>query len=458
MLVAHARAQCSWVRSFPGRPRGAKLAAPPDPLFSLVTRIVEQTDESLLTSTHHGTTLELPPSTPELMDALRHDREALVRDAMLWQRWVRYAALGAIVALALVFGESRSREMLVPITLTTLAYAFVVAATSEIIRRAEIVHEYRLPALLVTADIATLAALVWMSGSPAEMGRILMGGSLVVQAAVFYFGKRLGAYAAGVAMLAYLVTTNIYPSAVTLAPPTLPHLFFSLGIFGLVSVVIISAYGNFRARMNQLRLFCKLVEEGDPAPNFSLGMDNRPDDLTLVARSFEAMRRRLAEQIGTDSLTGCLNRRALESRLRTEWRQARRRSSTVAIMAIDIDHFKNINDTHGHPFGDIVLKEIAGIMMETARDTDAVARLGGDEFVIVLPDTGWQGALTFAERLRRRVNDFEFASATVTMHLTISVGVALARGSDPNSPELLLQEADNSLYKAKSGGRNRIFA
>jgi diguanylate cyclase (GGDEF)-like protein len=289
------------------------------------------------------------------------------------------------------------------------------------------------------------------------MDRILMGATLAVQLAVFYFGRMLGTYAVLLAALAYLLATRIALTS-DVPNPSLPDVSYSLGVFGLVSAVLITAYGNFRTRMNRLRLFCKLVEEGDLTPSFVLGVDKRPDDLTLLGRSFEAMRARLAEQIGTDPLTGCLNRRALETRLRAEWRQAKRRSSTVAVLAIDLDHFKQVNDTRGHPFGDIVLQELAGIMKATARDTDAVARLGGDEFVIVLPDTGWQGALTFAERLRRKVDDFDFGASTASIRITISVGVALARGTDPISPEMLLQEADRSLYKAKSGGRNRIFA
>jgi diguanylate cyclase (GGDEF)-like protein len=415
-------------------------------------------EESLLTTTLIGTTLELPTSTPELVEALRHDRELLVREALLWQRWVRYTALAAVVTLALAFGSPPREAMLLPIALTALGYVLCVGLTAELIRRAEVVDEHRLPTLLVTADIAAMAMLIWVSGTPAEMGRILMGATLVVQLAVFYFGRLLGSYAALLAALAYLLTTRIAPSSGIVQDQSLPHLLFSLGVFGLVSGVLVTAYGSFRVRMNRLRLFCKLVEEGDLTPSFALGVDKRPDDLTLLARSFEAMRSRLAEQIGTDPLTGCLNRRALESRLRAEWRQAKRRSSTVAVLAIDLDHFKDINDTHGHPFGDVVLQELAGIMKATARDTDAVARPGGDEFVIVLPDTGWQGALTFAERLRRKVDDFDFGAATNPTRITISVGVALARGTDPISPEMLLQESDRSLYKAKTGGRNRIFA
>jgi diguanylate cyclase (GGDEF)-like protein len=84
--------------------------------------------------------------------------------------------------------------------------------------------------------------------------------------------------------------------------------------------------------------------------------------------------------------------------------------------------------------------------------------VGGDEFVIVLPDTGWQGALTFAERLRRRVDDFSFGPPGMALSLTVSVGVALGRGSDPITADMLLNDADTALYKAKTAGRNRVFS
>ena len=404
-----------------------------------------------------GPTLEYPATTPELVEALRHDREVLVREAILWQRWIRYVGFLAVVLLALLFGRERAR-MLLPVAGVALGYVLCVALTAAIVRRAVTVHEIRLPAFLVTADVVALAAITWLSGTPSEASRILIAGVLVVQLAVFYFGRWLGIYSAVISILAYLLVAELLPRHVPGVRPTIAQALFTLALFAMVSGVLVTAYGNFRARMNRLRLFCKLVEDGDLTPALALGVEKRPDDLTLLARSFDAMRLRLAEQIGTDPLTGCLNRRALETRLRAEWRQAKRRGSTVAILAIDLDHFKNVNDTRGHPFGDVVLQEVAGIMKATARDTDAVARLGGDEFVVVLPDTGWQGALTFAERMRRNVDDFAFGAATGAIALTISVGVALARGTDPISPEMLLQEADRSLYKAKTGGRNRIFA
>jgi len=107
--------------------------------------------------------------------------------------------------------------------------------------------------------------------------------------------------------------------------------------------------------------------------------------------------------------------------------------------------------------GDLVLQELAEIMKTTARETDAVSRVGGDEFVIVLPDTAWQGAMAFAERLRRNVDEHTFGGDEM-LDITISVGVAHARGTDSLTAEELLEQADRNLYKAKDGGRNRISA
>jgi diguanylate cyclase (GGDEF)-like protein len=405
-----------------------------------------------------GAAVELSTNTPEFVEALRHDRQALVRDALLWQRWVRYLGLATFVVMSLAFGRESWARMLRPLALTSLLYLSCVVATTAVVRRARSVHRWHIPAILVSADVAGIAAMIWISGTPADAARILIAALLVVQLAVFYFGWGLGTYAAVLAGLAYLAVAAVAPPLAVGPRPSATQVMYTLGLFALVTGVLIAAYGDFRARMNRLRLFCKLIEDGDLAPALPAANEKRPDDLTLLARSFESMRTRLAEQVGSDPLTGCLNRRALETRLQAEWRQAKRRGSTVGVLAIDVDDFKKINDERGHPFGDVVLRELAEIMKSTARDTDAVARVGGDEFVIVLPDTGWQGAITFAERIRRKVDDFSFGGATGEIPLTISIGVALARGTDPVSPEILLQEADRTMYKAKNGGKNRIFA
>jgi hypothetical protein len=158
-----------------------------------------------------GMTVEMPAATPELEETLHRDRESLVRDALLWQRWVRYAGLLALVVLALLLGERSNRDMLIPVALVALAYVLCVALTGERIRRAAAVHASRLPALLVTADVLALASLVWLTGSPAVAPRLLLGALLVVQLAVFYFGWGLGTYAAAISAVAYILIALVLP-------------------------------------------------------------------------------------------------------------------------------------------------------------------------------------------------------------------------------------------------------
>lgn len=403
-------------------------------------------------------TAERRDTTSELREALRRDQVDLEREVVVWQRRVRYLALGALALISLVF---IGPEALPLAALAAIAAAYIgcVAATAWYVAHTPgRAMRGWLPTVLLTADIAAIAALCYLMSSPTEMYRVLVLGTVSVQLSVFYFGTRQGAWAAALALVAYLALSLVVDPHVAGARPPVSTVAFNATLFVLVAAVLVSTFGSFRARMNRMRLFCKMVEAGETTGTLGLTEELRPDDLTLLARSFEAMRNRVAELIGTDSLTGCLNRRELEVRLRSDWRLARRRGATVAILAIDLDRFKDINDTRGHPVGDKVLQQLAGIMKTTARDTDAVARVGGDEFVILLPDTGWQGATTFAERLRARVDDFVFGMPGSPITITISVGVALARGTDPVSPDALLAEADRALYKAKTAGRNRVFA
>lgn len=393
----------------------------------------------------------------ELGEALLGEQAKLRCEVLLWQRWIRYLALGAMVLFSLVFGAG-VQDALGPLAALSVAYVAVVLVTSWILgHRPGHFAQTWFPSLLIAADTAMLAGFVYLTTPQFQMYRILLFGFMTMQLGVFYFGRRHGSLAAALTVIAYFAASLLTPF-VAGPRPTVLSIGFNVTLYALVSTVLIYTFGSFRERMDSLRMYCKVVERGEVASLPPLGSERWPDELTLLARSFQSMHARLAEQIGSDPLTGCMNRRSLEAKLRADLRHARRRGSTVAVAAIDLDHFKEINDSRGHPVGDVVLQQLAGIMKQTARDTDCVARSGGDEFVIVLPDTGWQGALTFAERLRRRVDDYTFGPPGTPMSLTISIGVALGRGADPISSDMLLKEADAALYKAKTAGRNRVFS
>ncbi len=392
----------------------------------------------------------------EIREALLRDQAELQSEVILWQRWVRYVAI-ALAGAAVIFSARTAPLPLLPLAAVGVFYVVCVFATAWAVQHSPAVTPRPwLPALLVTADLLAMGGIFYLTSIQLVSNRFLILASLTVPLAAFYFGWGLGVYAAVLATTIYVLIGKVLPPFIP--GPGVISLTANISLFAIVSGVLTYTFGRFRARMNQLRVFCKILEDGDLTTTLDLSTARYPDDLTLLARSFDAKRNGLADQIGTDALTGCMNRRALEARLKSEWRLAKRRSAQIALAAVDLDHFKQINDTRGHPVGDVVLQQLAGIMKSTARDTDAVARLGGDEFVILLADTGWQGALTFAERLRRRVDDFTFGPPGAPMTITISVGVALARGTDPISPEELLKEADRSLYKAKQQGRNRVFA
>jgi diguanylate cyclase (GGDEF)-like protein len=405
-----------------------------------------------------ASTQEWSGHTAQLRAALWRDQGDLQRDVMLWQRWVRYAALAILAAVTFAFGP---RDILprLPLAIVASAYVIIVGVTARLVQRSRgRIMTACLPALLLTADVLTLAALFYLSSAPPQLYRILMIGVLPVQLSVFYFGWRQGVWAAMLVLLSYLLTSLLVPPVVPGPSVAVPVVVLNATIFAVVATALIHTFGDFRARMNRLRLLCTKLGEGELTAGLPVGHERHPDDLSLLGRSFEAMRDRLAAQIGTDPLTGCLNRRALEVQLDTSWRLTKRHGTSIAVLAIDIDHFKAVNDSRGHAAGDLVLQQLAGIMQGTARDTDAVSRPGGDEFVVLLPDTGWDGAVTFAERLRARVDEYVFGPAAAPMAITVSVGVAVARATDPVSPDHLLEQADRTLYQAKSEGRNRVSA
>ncbi|MDH5588759.1 MAG: diguanylate cyclase [Gemmatimonadota bacterium] len=158
----------------------------------------------------------------------------------------------------------------------------------------------------------------------------------------------------------------------------------------------------------------------------------------------------------TDSLTGLANRRHFMDALQQELDRTSRYQRPLTLLLLDLDHFKKVNDTHGHPAGDEVLREAARAILSVCREVDTGARLGGEEMAILLPETDAEGALTVAERLRKKIWQTQHRSpAGASFRITTSIGVATTEKGGTTA-ETLLQRADEALYEAKEGGRNQV--
>ena len=174
--------------------------------------------------------------------------------------------------------------------------------------------------------------------------------------------------------------------------------------------------------------------------------------------------KKLEEQSITDGLTGLKNRRLFDERLDEEFRRAQRYSDPVSLIMIDLDHFKLVNDRHGHQMGDMVLREAAACIRASIREPDICARYGGEEFAVILPKTHLSGALTVAERVWREIGAKVFKQEVteggrakpVEVHVTASLGLAFYPSKDITSAALLVKFADEALYQAKHLGRNNI--
>jgi diguanylate cyclase (GGDEF)-like protein len=183
----------------------------------------------------------------------------------------------------------------------------------------------------------------------------------------------------------------------------------------------------------------------------------------LLGRVLETSNRRafllevkMIRDARTDALTGVANRRAIDERATLELRRAERSGAPIAVIIGDIDHFKKINDRHGHYAGDGALRTAADALRSAMRQIDAIGRWGGEEFIAVLPDTDATAAAEVAERMRRAVQSSSFSG--IPEGLTISLGVAAATVAEatPAAWTALVKAADDSLYQAKSDGRNRV--
>jgi len=225
-------------------------------------------------------------------------------------------------------------------------------------------------------------------------------------------------------------------------------------VVGAASALVVPLFVSNRV-MGSLQLF---RTAGDPFTNEDAQL---LWILSLVAENLltrEYANEGLLRFAFTDYLTGLRTRGYFEQQLELEFKRAERKQQKFALLMIDIDHFKVLNDTHGHHVGDQLLRDVTSILMKDMREVDTVARYGGEEFVIILPETTETGAVFVAQRLRRAVEQAKFfaGSPHSVQHLTISIGVALY-DTDAQFKRDLIEFADAALYAAKHAGRNRVM-
>ena len=175
-----------------------------------------------------------------------------------------------------------------------------------------------------------------------------------------------------------------------------------------------------------------------------------------LKREMKEAQKKITEMTTHDELTGLYNRRYFMGSLERELSRAKRYGTDLKLCMMDLDHFKRINDTYGHPAGDMVLSEIGGMLKECVRQSDLVCRYGGEEFAVILPNTDAEKARAVSERFRRRVAKHDFKHKSSRFGITVSIGVALYNNEVDKSPMEFLEMADRALYQAKEAGRNRV--
>lgn len=213
-------------------------------------------------------------------------------------------------------------------------------------------------------------------------------------------------------------------------------------------------------------------EKGDVVAGLNIGADDylvKPCDpgelmarvkighriLDLESRLKEA-RDAMEHLARHDGLTGLLNRRAIYQMAQAELARARREITTLSVIMLDLDFFKKINDSFGHPTGDETLRVVAGALEANKREYDGAGRWGGEEFLILLPNTGLENAAMVAERVRSAIDSISLQAGGARVHVQASLGVACLRPDGADSLDEVLSQADQALYQAKRAGRNRV--
>ncbi len=374
-------------------------------------------------------------------------------ETLIWQSRIRLGValvIGVAGLLLLQTGAAGSVEWLAG---AFAGYAAVTAGVAVVARRGRIGPWAVTAALL--ADVAYVGAVTLIASQPAYYQRILILAFIALHLADLYFGRMQALIAMAAVIFGYLmiVSTAINRGATLVWSEEL----WSVAAFGIVASVFLLEYGSWNRRLGSIMRLLERAEEGEFAAPYDLEADAHPDVVTLLGAAYNRVREEMSSMVMTDALTGCVNRRGFDQELAREAARAARAHADFSLLALDLDFFKNVNDTRGHLAGDDVLREVGALLKESRRAGDIVARTGGEEFSIILPDTNSAGAHLAATRLCEAVRTFEFMADQKGLHLTVSIGV-VSRGNDSRDDlvETLKKRADDALYHAKRDGRDCV--
>ncbi len=396
-------------------------------------------------------------------DASRYEQSNA--DVLLWQ--TRYRVVLAVVAAFLAVAlrtagwvdaspvaEARLGSPLVDwiIGLSAVLYVIIVMSLHRrVVRLRRASRE--LATFMMVCDLLLVFVLVFVLSPPADYDRSLLIALFALQLTHVYFGRGPALLMLGATATGYLAIVDI--AIRDGAAITWPQSFATLVIFAIGAGLVTFVQSHMHERLSRLLDMFSRAEDGDFTSAYDVSSDVRPDAITHVGRAYNRMRAHLADIVETDPLSGCLNRRGFEQQYRRELARAARTQTELAIIDIDLDHFKNINDTYGHLAGDRVITEAGEVLRANARVGDIVARTGGEEFSILAPGSNMAGAQHLALRIVEAFRRREFGGS-LRIAVTASVGVVADTVTDEAIAEDLLARADEALYAAKRSGRNRV--
>jgi diguanylate cyclase (GGDEF)-like protein len=386
-------------------------------------------------------------------------------DVLLWQTRYRVAlallAAGIAVGLRAVgwlnvssvasarLGESTADWLVAAVA---LVYVAVVVWLHTHVRRSRRASR-TLATLMMVGDLLLVFVLVFTLAAPEHYDRALLVALFALQLTHVYFGRGPALLMLAATSAAFLLLVDVAQR--TTGVGTWGEAFVTLAIFAIGAGMVTLVQSHMHDRLARLLDMFARAEDGDFTASYDVAADVRPDAITHVGRAYNQMRAHLADIVETDPLSGCLNRRGFEQQYRRELSRAARAQVELALLVLDLDHFKQVNDTYGHLVGDRVITEAGEVLRANARVGDVVARTGGEEFAVLVPGGGVAGAQLLGLRLVEAFRRREFGGA-LRIPVTVSIGVVADTIVDEAVHEDLLARADEALYAAKRSGRNRM--